>query len=320
MSMASAEGGAVSHGGDAPSTLPVARDAWAKINLTLEVTGKRPDGYHELDSLIVFAGVGDRLSLEPAERFELIVEGPQGQGLSGDDDNLVMRAAALLLRHAQPGADLPALRLRLEKRLPVASGIGGGSADAAAALVLLADRMTLTARPGTDEIVSALGADVPVCLFARPALVGGLGDEIERAPPLPPAWLVLANPGRPLSTPAVFKAREGPFSPKSPWTEAVISAQDLAERLRERRNDLEAPAKRLMPEIDEVLTALEATESCLLARMSGSGATCFGLFAERAAAETAAAELERAHPNWWLASAPMLHGPLEGSWWDVTPG
>ena len=303
-----------------PNPAPQGRTAWAKINLSLAVTGRRPDGFHELDSLIAFAGVGDRLTMEPAGAFELLVEGPQAEGLSAGEDNLVRRAAALLCEAAGPGTALPAVRLRLDKRLPVASGIGGGSADAAAALALLGARMAPARPPSRADVVARLGADLPVCLFGRPALVSGVGEVVRRAPPLPPAWLVLANPGQPLSTPAVFKAREGAFSAPRPWDGAVASAAELAALLRERGNDLEAPARRLLPAIGEVLAALAAGEGCLLARMSGSGATCFGLYAERWAAEAAAAALAAARPDWWLAAAPLLHGPLERSWWDSPEG
>lgn len=296
--------------------LPDERAAWAKVNLTLQVTGRRPDGYHELDSLVVFAGVGDRLTLEPAESFSLLVEGPRAKTLTADGENLVAKAAALLLRHAEPGATLPTVRLRLDKHLPVASGIGGGSADAAAALALLMPRMRLRERPDSDAVIVALGADVPVCLFGRPAIVSGIGETIRRAPPLPAAWLVLANPGQPLSTPAVFKAREGGFSVPQVWPESFSGPDDLAAHLKAGGNDLEPPARRLLPAIDGVLAALADSEGCLLARMSGSGATCFGLYAARPAAEAAQAALSSQHPDWWVAAAPLLHGPSERSWWD----
>ena len=292
---------------------PARRTAWAKVNLYLHVTGRRPDGYHELDSLIVFAGVGDRLTLEPAERFSLSIEGPFEAGLEAEPNNLVERAARLA---AGPEADLPACHIRLDKRLPVAAGLGGGSADAAAALALLGASLGPEGALDWPEIAARLGADVPVCCYGRPAFVGGIGETIERAAPLPPAWLLLVNPGIGLSTAEVFKTRDGAFSQPMRWSEPLDDAAELAERLRQRHNDLEAPARALQPAIDAVLQAIAATEGCLLARMSGSGATCFGLYAGRAEAEAAEASLSEAQPQWWAAAAPLLHGPLAQSWWE----
>ena len=296
---------------------PALRYAWAKVNLYLHVTGKRDDGYHELDSLIVFAGVGDRLTAEPAERFDLTIEGPYAGALEPGPENLVARAAAL-----SSGADgsAPACQIRLEKRLPVAAGLGGGSADAAAALALLGAELGPGGSLGWAEIAARLGADVPVCCYGRPAFVGGIGEEIERAPPLPPAWLVLANPGVGLSTAEVFRALGETRSSPMRWAEPLGSAAELAERLQERHNDLEGPARRLLPAVEAVLAAIAATEGCLLARMSGSGASCFGLYAGRAEAELAAAEMAAANEAWWVASAPLLHGPLASSWWESAAG
>lgn len=279
-------------------------EAWAKVNLTLHVTGRRPDGYHELDSLVVFAGVGDTLEITAAEDLSLSLEGPFASALDAAESNLALRAARSLREGfgATAGA-----RLRLVKRLPVAAGLGGGSADAAAALRGLAHFWALGApEDALHEIAARLGADVPACLTARPSLLSGVGELVQAAPPLPGFWLVLVNPGVPLSTPAVFKARGGPFSAPQPWTEAPGTARELAVRLAEGRNDLEAPAIALVPAIAQVLSALRATPACLLARMSGSGATCFGLYETEAAARAAARRLGADQADWWVAAAPAV--------------
>ena len=278
----------------------------AKANLWLEIVGKRADGYHLLDSLVVFAGVGDCLWAEPAETLSLAVEGPFGAAIPKDGGNLVVRAAHLL---AEAAGLRGRARLVLDKRLPVAAGIGGGSADAAAALRALCALWQLE----PDEallmgLAATLGADVPVCLFGRPALVGGIGDALAPAPALPEAWLVLVNPGVALSTAAVFQARSGDFGSPRPLGPAPRDAEALTELLAARRNDLELPARRLCPEIDAVLGALAATPGCLLGRMSGSGATCFGLYATAAEARAAARAIGEAEPGWWAVAAPILEG------------
>jgi 4-diphosphocytidyl-2-C-methyl-D-erythritol kinase len=260
----------------------------AKVNLFLHVTGRRADGYHVLDSLAVFPSVGDRLRAAPADALSLTVDGPFTDALAGDTDNLVLRAARALGGAA--GA-----RIVLEKHLPVASGIGGGSADAAAALRLLCRLWGCS--PVATPIVLGLGADVPVCLASQPARMAGVGEMLTPAPDLPPAGLVLVNPGVSLATVEVFRARTGGFSDRAnlpvSWPDVATMAGDLA-RL---RNDLEPPAIALRPAIGEVLAALTAAPDCLLARMSGSGATCFGLFPDAATAEAAAPALAR--PGWW---------------------
>ncbi len=263
----------------------------AKVNLFLHVTGRRDDGYHEIDSLAVFAGVGDVLRAEPASALSLALEGPFGPALSTGSDNLVLRAAhAIAAVHARA----PAFRLTLDKRLPVASGIGGGSADAAACLRLLGRFWGVAPGPA---VAAALGADVPVCLAGRAARMGGIGDRLGPAPELPPCGLVLVNPGVPVATADVFRARSGVFSSPavlpSRWPDAAAMATDLAAL----RNDLQAPAIAACPPIRAVLTALSDSPGCLLARMSGSGATCFGLF--KGATEAARAAGALARPGWW---------------------
>jgi 4-diphosphocytidyl-2-C-methyl-D-erythritol kinase len=276
----------------------------AKVNLYLHVVGRRADGYHLLDSLVAFAGVGDTLRIAPASRLELLIEGPTAAALTAEPDNIVLRAARRL---AEATGRSPGAAITLTKRLPVAAGIGGGSADAAAALRGLCALWQVD--PGEARLADIgleLGADVPVCLAGRPTQMGGIGEALEPAPALPPAWLVLVNPRIGLSTPAVFKARDGAFSPPAPLTEAPADAAALAAALNHRRNDLAAPAIRLAPVVGEVLAAVAAQPGCLLSRMSGSGATCFGLFASAAAAASAEAALTDRHPAWWTAAAPLV--------------
>ena len=283
------------------------RSAWAKVNLTLHITGCRADGYHELESLVVFAGLGDELEFAPAAELALSITGPFAPAIdaagSAVDDNLVLRAARALRAHLgiTDGA-----HIRLDKHLPVAAGIGGGSADAAAALMGLADLWGAGDTAVLAELGPSLGADVPVCLVGGPSYVSGIGERIVPVPKLPPAWLVLANPGRPLATGAVFAARKGAFSLPSPWVGPVATVVALARQLAAYRNDLEPAARRLLPEIGDALAALLATDGCLLARMSGSGATCFGLYAEMSGARAAAAVIRAQRPTWWVAAAPIL--------------
>ncbi len=274
---------------------PASERAPAKVNLYLHVTGRRPDGYHELDSLVVFAGAGDVLHHTAAPDLSLALCGGEAEALAAEPDNLVLRAARLLAG----AAGVPARgALRLEKHLPVASGIGGGSADAAAALRLL-NRCWGLRWPEERllPLAAQLGADVPVCLSGHAARMSGIGEVLAPAPVLPSAGLVLANPRRPLSTPAVFRARgmagfSAPAALPAGWGDAAAMARDLGTC----GNDLEPPALRLCPEVGMVLTALRAAPNCLLARMSGSGATCFGLFPDAATAATVAAGLPAA---WW---------------------
>lgn len=282
----------------------------AKINLTLHVTGRREDGYHLLESLVVFAGCADRLTFTPAKTLSLDTSGPYGEALERDlagADNIILKAARAVAEAT--GHPLQA-RITLEKALPLGAGLGGGSADAAAVLrglcrlwgVSLAEEQLLA-------LGARLGADVPVCLRGRPAVMTGIGEVLADPPPLPPVWLVLVNPGVPLATPAVFAARRGAFSAPHPLTHPPATAEALAEALAQRRNDLTAAAISLAPVIGEVLAALAGQAGCLLARMSGSGATCFGLFADRLVAEAAAASLRRAAPGWWCQVAPLLEEP-----------
>jgi 4-diphosphocytidyl-2-C-methyl-D-erythritol kinase len=278
----------------------IAEAAPAKVNLFLHVTGRRADGYHLLDSLAVFGPAADTLHAAPAEALTLAVEGPFGAALATEPDNLVLRAASALGPHGAA--------LRLEKRLPVASGIGGGSADAAAALRGL-NRLWGLGLPEAvlRERALALGADVPVCVASRPARMQGVGEVMLPAPRLPPGVaLLLANPGVALATPAVFRARQGGFSAPAALPDAWGDVAAMAADLRACGNDLEAAAVSLCAPVAEVLTAIAAQPGCLLARMSGSGATCFGLFDGVAGARAAADALPA---RWWRSAGPLAEPP-----------
>jgi 4-diphosphocytidyl-2-C-methyl-D-erythritol kinase len=287
------------------STTPVWWSAPAKLNLYLHVLGRREDGYHLLDSLVAFADIADVVTARLADQLSLEIAGPFAGVLQGDaSENLVWRAAVALA--ARAGIE-PKAALTLEKNLPVASGIGGGSSDAAAALKALGElwRLDLGERK-FQGLAQSLGADVPVCLFGETAWLGGIGERVAPAPPLPRCSVVLANPGVSLATPAVFKARTSAFSAPARFETAPADAAALARLLKERHNDLTAPALALAPAISDVLQALEAKPGTLIARMSGSGATCFALFAEADAAEAAARQLRTVHPGWWVAAGPLL--------------
>jgi 4-diphosphocytidyl-2-C-methyl-D-erythritol kinase len=281
--------------------------ARAKINLYLHVVGKRADGYHLLDSLIVFAETGDEITATlpsgPAPTLSLTIEGPFAGNLAADADNLVLRAARGLqaLVGTQEGA-----AITLVKNLPIASGIGGGSADAAATLRVLCDLWRVSPdRAALQALALKLGADVPVCLDGTSSFIGGVGEEIAPAGPLPPAHILLVNPGVATPTPAVFKARTAAFTASARWAAPPRDAQALAAELARRGNDLTEPALKVTPEIGPVLAAIAATRDCLLARLSGSGATCFGLYETAAAAAAARDAIRAAHPEWWAVAAPI---------------
>ena len=274
--------------------------ARAKINLFLHVGTRRADGYHGLASWAAFTELGDDLSAESADALSLAAAGPFAAQLPPSTDNLILRAAGAL----GPGR---AAALRLTKHLPVASGIGGGSADAAAALHLLNELWSLeTPFETLFEIAAALGSDVPVCVYNRSALMSGRGEQLSPGPDLPPLPIVLLNPGVPVSTAAVFaglSTRSGAVHARIP--ETVNGPEHLAAILKPTKNDLEAPAIQLAPQIGVALTALRDQPGLLMARMSGSGATCFALAEDNAAASAAALTLKRMRPDWWLAATRL---------------
>jgi 4-diphosphocytidyl-2-C-methyl-D-erythritol kinase len=287
----------------------------AKVNLTLHVSARRPDGYHEIESLVAFAGIGDALSFTPDDTLSLVVLGPAASACGDVSDNLVLKAARALAER------IDGLRLGLfllSKRLPVAAGLGGGSSDAAAALRLLAHANGLA--PGDARVLQAAkatGADVPVCLDPKPRLMRGIGEILSGAIALTPMPAVLVNPGVALATRDVFAELDEPLNSAglSRSGAQLQEQQDWAARARERRtlfstlaqerNDLENPAIRLCPAIGRVLELLRSQAGCTLARMSGSGATCFGLFASREAARAAARNIRAAHPAWWVRATTL---------------
>ena len=279
--------------------------AAAKINLYLHVLGRRANGYHELDSLVAFADVFDTLTMEPDNRLTLRLTGPGAVGLAADAaDNLVLRAARRL---GEAVGRQPRFAFTLDKHLPLASGIGGGSADAAAALRMLAKAWNIAGDdPRVMVVAAAVGADIPVCLRGTAAYFGGIGEIIDEAPGLPNCPLVLVNPGVPLSTAPVFKARMGPFSQAGRLADIPQDAIALANALAARRNDLTEAAIQLAPIVGQTLNMLAATADCLLSRMSGSGATCFGLYPTPAAATAAAAAIRQAQPGWWVHDGRLV--------------
>ncbi|MBR9650739.1 4-(cytidine 5'-diphospho)-2-C-methyl-D-erythritol kinase [Thalassovita aquimarina] len=262
----------------------------AKVNLTLHVTGQREDGYHLLDSLVMFADVGDRISLRRADKSSLTVTGPMGQGVPTGPENLVLRAVDLMGEAAD---------ITLEKHLPAAAGIGGGSSDAAAVLSALRD---LTGKPVPDQGLS-LGADVPVCLAGKAAIMRGIGEDVAPVDGLPELHCVLVNPGVAVPTGAVFKGLARKDNPAMDSLPAQPDFAALITWLQRQRNDLERPAIAAQPVIGEVLQEIAATDGCRMARMSGSGATCFGLYATEAQAKAAAGRLQR--DGWWVAATRL---------------
>lgn len=267
----------------------------AKINLTLHVTGQRADGYHLLDSLVVFADVGDQIRAEPATETGLTITGPEAHDLTAEVDNLVLRAARLV------APDQP-LHLTLKKSLPVSSGIGGGSSDAAATLRAVS-RLCGTAMP-TPSAVLSLGADVPVCLNPRPQRMTGIGETIHAVRGLPQADILLVNPRVAVATPDVFRRLPRKENPAMPtelphWHDLG----DFAAWLGAQRNDLAAPAAALQPVINDVLAVLQATDAVFVG-MSGSGATCFALLPPGTSG--IAENLQARHPGWWVAQGAMV--------------
>lgn len=273
----------------------------AKINLALHVTGQRADGYHLLDTLVAFADVGDGIGVEVGT-FEpqLSVSGPEATPALATDDNIMW----LVARRFAP-ADL-GVRMHLEKNLPLASGIGGGSADAAAVyrgLRALAGAAGLDAPPSAEDRARllAIGADVPMCALGQPARIQGIGEVMTPLTTFPSLGVVLINPRQGVSTPAIFgKLAQKDNASLSDVPSGFAGTAHLLDWLAHQRNDLEGPAREVCPAIDAVLAALAAASECRLARMSGSGATCFGLFETREAAFVAADLLRRVHPDWWV--------------------
>lgn len=283
-----------------------AERAPAKINLTLHVLGRRADGYHDIESLVAFAGVGDVLTFTPGAALALAVSGPTAAAAGDVADNLVLRAARALAERVER---LTLGRFALSKRLPVAAGLGGGSADAAAALRLLAGANAIARDdPRLMQAARATGADVPVCLDPRARLMRGTGDILSAPLDLPRLFAVLVNPGVAVSTRDVFAVLNPPPGKPVAQAGAPQARAELLAEIAAGRNDLEGPAIELEPVIADVLSVLRKLPGCRLARMSGSGATCFGLFESNAAAMAAARTLRVGYPAWWVRATVLGSG------------
>ncbi|MEO6015216.1 MAG: 4-(cytidine 5'-diphospho)-2-C-methyl-D-erythritol kinase [Devosia sp.] len=279
----------------------------AKINLALHVTGRRADGYHSLEMLVAFADVSDELEVIAAKKDSLTISGPFARALGTADGNLVLRALAAF-RQRWPGVLPDGLEIRLSKNLPVAAGLGGGSADAAAALRLFS---SLSSEPiafaDLLEIAKVLGADVPMCLYSRPAEVRGIGEIVLPLKHFPDCHIVLINPLLPVITADVFRKLERHDNPGLPeLSDPLTRPAQLALWLSETRNDLEPPAIAMVPVIGDLIARLGQSSGCILARMSGSGATVFGLFGSSAKAHQAAHDLREIWPGYWVAAAPLI--------------
>lgn len=277
----------------------------AKINLALHVTGRRGDGFHLLDSLVVFADIGDDLSVSPSTDLTLSVAGPFAKGVPEDGQNLVMRAANLLrdLRGVTAGAEI-----HLVKNLPHGAGLGGGSADAAAALHALAALWDITPLSSDEALV--LGADIPVCMAAPlPCLMSGIGEVVRPTPPLPPLYLVLVNPSVIIPTPEVFKMLGESIGHDNPPLDVMRDVGDFhgfAMWLLEQHNHLTQCSAEIAPEINQILGAFWGMDTCEDCDMSGSGSTCWGLFETAELAAAAAAELALEFPDWWVVATEVL--------------
>lgn len=289
------------------------RFAPAKVNLLLHVGALGADGYHPISSLATFADIGDVIRFRLASEMSFAIEGPFAEGLTADGANLVTRARDLALA-GMPDPPRP-FRLTLEKRLPIASGLGGGSSDAAATLMLLGEAYQWAWLSGDDndvalaDLAGELGADTPMCLAARPVIAEGRGEALSFPPPFPDLDVVLVNPLQPSPTGAVYRAYDNSDAPKSAaapdWPEALERVEDVVDFLSVCRNDLEAPAISLQPAIAAVLRALRERPETMFARMSGSGATCFAICADERQARDLAFSLSSFHRDWWVRAGRL---------------
>jgi len=270
----------------------------AKINLYLHVIGERGDGYRLLDSLVIFADtIGDNISVRPAQNIELILKGKYGDILI-NHENIVIKAAKVLGERfkIEQGAEIT-----IEKNLPIASGIGGGSSDAASVLKLLIDLWGIKAeKQEIAQIALQLGADVPACLHAKPLYMSGIGEKIQECEIEEDLYILLANPGKSLATAEVFSARLGDFSTPPTRHKNFTSTTQLLELLKQTSNDLQQAAISIIPEIAHLISSLEKQQGCLLARMSGSGATCFAIFSNKQNLQNAQKNLKLENPNMWV--------------------
>ena len=279
--------------------------AAAKVNLDLFVTGKREDGYHLLDSLVVFADFGDKITVRSANEISLTVSGPYADAVPTDENNLVVRAAIAL--QSACGNNSGA-HIELEKNIPAAAGVGGGSADAAAVIKALLRLWNVSMdNSALMALALSLGADVPVCMLARPAIMRGVGEDLTSLDHVPEYGVLLVNPGVSLSTPTVFKARSQILSPSPDRAtfHTCLSKTDFLAKLDEQRNDLTDAAGQLEPTVHDTLREITSLEGCLLSRMSGSGATCFGLFADLSTAKQAENALSLRDTGWWIKASKI---------------
>ena len=272
--------------------------AHAKVNLTLHVVGQRANGYHELQSLVCLTEFGDQIHLSPATDFSFQVIGTYASGIPVDESNLVVQAAKFMAQKHSKSLDC---QIILEKNLPMASGIGGGSSDAAAVMRALSQYFSVPL-PNVDELMT-LGADIPVCMTTGLTLKEGAGEDVTQLSAAPNWGVVLVNPNVGVSTPAVFNALNSKRN--LPMQDVAENCVDIA-WLGDQRNDLEPPAMAMVPEVGAVVDAISAAPHCQMARMSGSGATCFGVFADIKHANAAAERLQQAHPDWWVVSTKIV--------------
>ena len=281
-----------------PTSKTIKVTAHAKVNLTLHVVGQRADGYHELHSLVCLTEFGDQIHLSPTAEFSFQVIGPYAAGIPVDESNLVVQAAKFMAQSHSKSLDC---QIILEKKLPMASGIGGGSSDAAAVMRALSQYWSVSL-PNLDELM-ALGADIPVCMNKGLTLMQGAGEDVTQLSAAPNWGVVLVNPNVGVSTPAVFDALNSKQNPS--MQDVAANCVDIA-WLGDQRNDLEPPAIAMVPEVATVIEAISAAPQCRVARMSGSGATCFGLFTDIKYADEAASHLQQAHPDWWVVSTVLV--------------
>ncbi len=277
----------------------IAGVANAKINLTLHVTGKLPNGFHEIDSLVVFTDFGDTLELEPAERFSLSTRGPYSKALPHPSENIILTALRLLPERGT------GFRINLEKSIPVSAGLGGGSMNAALALRLASNYLTCPLPNDTGKITS-IGSDLPVCLTGKPSMVSGLGEKIAVLGGFPEFPLLLVNPNKPVQTQDVYNRLDKVNNSSQTPFPAMGKRIDVITWLREQRNDLEPPALQLCPEIKDILSGLKKQDGCLVARMSGSGGTCFGIFQTAEQVSVAARTIKQLKPWWWVQPTRIL--------------
>ncbi|MDE2739259.1 MAG: 4-(cytidine 5'-diphospho)-2-C-methyl-D-erythritol kinase [Paracoccaceae bacterium] len=277
----------------------IAGVANAKINLTLHVTGKLPNGFHEIDSLVVFTGFGDTLELEPAERYSLSTHGPYSQALPHPSENIILTALRLLEERGT------GFRVNLKKSIPVSAGLGGGSMNAALALRLASNYLKCPLPTDTRKITS-IGSDLPVCLTGKPSMVSGLGEKIAVLDSFPEFPLLLVNPNKPVQTQDVYKGLTKVNNSSQTPFPALGNKNDIISWIREQRNDLEPPALQLCPEIKNILSRLRDQEGCMVARMSGSGGTCFGIFQTAEQVSVAAKTIKQLEPGWWIQPTRIL--------------